>query len=363
MQKCGKTMDVEAPIPVVYIARSKHKDVIDKCAITGKDALYSSPSQPKRFYSSVKLYQDDSRAIQSEIALLLLKATNGSDFVFPEDKRRTLAKERESLWTEILDVCVARAEGWLVEGNYEFALCCAIQAESVMKEHLKTSWQTQVRIFLLSAHVNLGLKRFSVCETALEQARWLIYENESNKETNLMKGKFYKIYGELSVAQRCGEKGKALDQFSKHIYFLARDRGVRHISLARGYFLMAEVFFWKDQIQDGLKFLNIFLEISNAFLASDASMEETLSLFELKEFETSLKKGLSLNQEYRGEQSEETGLNYLALARLSYSKEDIQNARTYGNEALNIFRIVGKSNLKEAKTFFKSLSAEANVEE
>ena len=47
------------------------------------------------FLSSVKLYQQDSEAIQLEIAPLVLKATAGGHFVFPEAKRKALEKERD----------------------------------------------------------------------------------------------------------------------------------------------------------------------------------------------------------------------------------------------------------------------------
>eukprot|EP00493_Phyllostaurus_siculus_P023931 UN24268 len=91
------------------------------------------------------------------------------------------------------------------------------------------------------------------------------------------------------------------------------------------------------------------------------------------ELEMSLQMGLDYHKEYRGEQSEETGLvfqseqkkanycyfeMYLALARWKSSVNDNENALVYAKSAVNIFQIVGKNNLKAAKLFMKSLPSE-----
>jgi len=127
----------------------------------------------------------------------------------------------------------------------------------------------------------------------------------------------------------------ALQSFSKDIYFHSLELGPKHVRTAPGYFLLAEVFLKTEQIQQGLKYIEQFVEI----LGANADIKQFLNQVELTEYRRMLENSLQHAKSLAGEQHLITANALIALGLFDKSVQQTTQAQSEFKSAYNILSL------------------------
>merc|ERR1712212_917384 len=155
----------------------------------------------------------------------------------------TIGKINLSKLTErqlkLVDLTISVSLQFLDEKRTYEALIAAQQYLVLIADIHGTSSIELIPAYLLIAEISLALNKLREAEQQMQQANWVVMQNQSEESSNHVKQKLYRLFGLLQAAK--GDYTDATRLFAEQIVYASKTAGTESIGAASGYFNIAQV--------------------------------------------------------------------------------------------------------------------------
>lgn len=222
-------------VPINRLSKAKGAKYL--CEITGAPATLVCSECPV-YFATKEHFDVWWRGIGNLIAADIVVLRGPPKMIGSEEERHRRNEEMMGIRRELLEVCTATAQKFLVQMKYELAVPGALQSLKFAIEVYGGEATELVPSYLLLAEANLGLRRLKIAEEFLQLANWNILKHPQAGSS--MMSSLQRNFGRLYAAQQ--RYNEALNAFATDIYYSSKDNGPEHIRSAPSYFHMGRVF-------------------------------------------------------------------------------------------------------------------------
>ncbi|CAJ1350160.1 unnamed protein product [Effrenium voratum] len=245
-------------VPINQLARNK--GVKYSCEITGSPATLVCSECPV-YFATYEHFDVWWKGIGNLIAQDIVVLRAPPKMIGSEEERKRRAEELIVIRKELLDLCTATAQKFLVQGKYDLAVPGALQSLKFAIDVFGSEASELVPSYLLLAEANLGLRRLKIAEEFLSLANWNILKHQASSS---MMSSLQRNFGRLYAAQQ--RYNEALQAFATDIYYSSLEFGPENLRSAPSYFHMGRVFQSHQKSDRAAAFYTKVVDVYGKFL-------------------------------------------------------------------------------------------------